>query len=141
MRSRRLVLTTICIAAALPVAVDAAIPRPVPLAPKNRASLSVGRTPTFKVRSTGSGPVYLYISKSARRNGEGVIKHDQHIQQMKRKPGTSTFVVKPKYYSFTGYWAATRGKYYWQSFRIKCGEETKSSDCSVEGPVRSFTLN
>lgn len=141
MRSTRLALTTIFIAAAVPVAVEAAIPRPVPLAPKNRAALKAGPTPTFKVRSTGSGSVWLLISKSPKRNADGVIKSDQHIHKMRRKPGTSTFVQKPKSYTFPGFWAVTKGKYYWQSFRIACGEETRDDDCSVEGPVRSFTIN
>src|SRR4051812_21774726 len=139
MRTTRLVSLTVVIAALLPVAVDAALPRPVPLAPKNRAALTVGRTPTFKVRSTGEGTVWLYVSKSAKRNADGVIKHEAVIQQMHRKSG-STFVVKPKYYNYPGFWAGVRRKYYWQSFRIACGEEARSSDCSVEGPVRSFTL-
>jgi hypothetical protein len=140
MRKTRLALATLALAAVLPVAVDAAIPRPVPLAPKNRATLNAGPTPTFKVRSTGAGTVWLHISKSPKRNANGIIKHDQHIQQMRRKTG-STFVVKPKSYTFPGFWAVTKGKYYWQSFRIACAEETRSSDCDVEGPVRSFTIH
>jgi hypothetical protein len=139
MRSARIALPIIAAAALAPVAVEAAIPRPSPVAPKNKASLPVGKTPTFSVRSTGDGTVWLHVSKSAKKNGEGVIKNEHVITQMKKKKGSS-FAVKPKYYNYPGFWAGTKGKYYWQSYRIACGEEPKSSDCKVEGPVRSFTL-
>ena len=133
-------MLVVAVAAVLPMAVGAAIPRPAPLSPKNKASLPAGKTPTFTVRSTGKGTVWLHISKSPKRNGEGVIKSEALITQMHKKRG-STFSVKPKYYNYPGFWAATKRKWYWQSYRIACGEETKSSDCKIEGPVRTFTLH
>ena len=118
--------------------VGAAIPRPVPLAPKNRAVLSAGKTPTFKVRSTGTGSVWVHVSKSAKRAGDGVIGHDASIGQARKKNGV--FVYHPRFFNYPTFWANQTRKWYWQSYRIACGEETKSSDCKVEGPIRTFTL-
>jgi hypothetical protein len=139
MTFRRIALPAVALACLLPVAVEAAIPRPSPIAPANKASLARGKTPTFKARSTGDGTVWLHVSKSPKKNRDGVIKSEHVINQMKKKSG-STYTVKPKYYSYPGFWAATKGKYYWQVHRIACGEEAKSSDCKVEGPVRSFNI-
>jgi hypothetical protein len=138
-RTAKIAVPLIAIAALAPVAVEAAIPRPSPISPKNRATLPVGKTPTFTVRSTGEGTVWVHVSKSARKSADGVIRHDAFIGQARRK-SRSTFSVKPKYYDYPGFWAGTARKWYWQSFRIACGEESSSNDCKVEGPVRSFTL-
>jgi hypothetical protein len=140
MRTARVAVAAIAVAAVAPVAVDAAIPRPAPLAPKNKASLPVGKTPTFKVRSSGSGTVWVHVSKSAKRDRDGVIAHDATIGQAKRKPGTTTFVYHPKFFQYPAFWANQAKRWYWQSYRIACGEETGSNDCKVEGPIRSFTL-
>src|SRR3954451_16464932 len=136
MPTARLALILVAIAALAPMTVGAAIPRPAPVSPKNGASLPVGKTPTFKVRSTGKGTVWVHVSKSKRRDREGVIGNDALIQQAKRKRG-SLFVAKPKFFDYPGFWANTKRKWYWQSYRISCGEEARSSDCKVEGPVRS----
>lgn len=138
--TRLALLTTLCVLAVAAVAISA-IPRPSPLAPKNKASLPVGKTPTFKFRSTGTGPQWVHVSKSARRGADGVIKFDADLGQAKKRPGTTTFTYKPKYYSFSTFWANRKRTYYWQAFRISCGEEdTTNEDCKVEGPVRRFTL-
>jgi hypothetical protein len=135
MRTIRLALAVLAVAAVVPMAVIAQIPKPTPLSPKNKAVLPVGKTPTFKVRSTGEGTVWIHISKSARKTREGVIKNDAHIGQAKKR-GT-TFTHKPKFFNYPTFWANTSRKWYWQAYRIACGEQ---SDCKVEGPVRSFTL-
>lgn len=138
MRPARLALVTLIIATAVPLTVGAAIPRPAPISPKNGARLHVGKTPTFKIRSSGQGSVWVHISKSPKKDKTGVIKNDASIGQAHKKG--RYFVYKPKFYNYPGFWANTAKKWYWQAFRIACGEEPKSSDCNVEGPVRSFRL-
>ena len=135
MRTARLALILLTIAALAPMTVGAAIPRPTPVSPKNGAKLPVGKTPTFKVKSSGSGTVWVHVSKSGKKDSEGVIGSDALIIQAHKKG--SLFVIKPKYYNYPGFWAGTKRKWYWQSYRIACGEQ---SDCKVEGPVRTFTL-
>lgn len=139
MRTIRLALVVLALAALVPLAVGAAIPRPAPVSPKNGAALPVGKTPTFKIRSSGKGTVWVHISKSSKRDRTGVIKNDASIGQAHKKG--RYFVYKPKFYDYPGFWANHAKKWYWQAFRISCGEEPNSSDCNVEGPVRSFRLH
>jgi hypothetical protein len=120
------------------MAVGAAIPRPAPISPKNLATLPVGKTPTFKVRSSGSGTVWVHVSKSAKRKSDGVIANDASIGQAKKSRGI--FVYHPKFFQYPAFWANQAKRWYWQSYRIACGEEANSSDCKVEGPIRSFRL-
>ena len=136
MRPVRLALALLSIAAIAPMTVGAAIPRPIQLSPKSGAVLPVGKTPLFKVRSTGSGTVWVHVSKSARKDSEGIIGNDALIVQARRKSG-STFQVKPKFFNYPGFWANTKRKWYWQSYRIACGEQ---DDCKIESKVRAFTL-
>jgi hypothetical protein len=140
MRTPKIVLAAAAVAALTPVAVEAAIPRPSPVAPKNRAVLPAGKTPTFKVRSSGAGTVWVHVSKSARKDRDGIIANEASIGQAKRKTGT-LFVYKPKFFQYPAFWANQKRKWYWQSYRIACGEEANSNDCKVEGPVRTFRLN
>jgi hypothetical protein len=139
MRIVRLATVVVAIAAIAPMTVGAAIPRPSPVAPKSRASLPAGKTPTFKVRSSGEGTVWVHVSKSARRDGEGVIGNDASIGQARRSG--KLFVYHPKFFQYPTFWANLKRKWYWQAYRISCGEETKSGDCKVEGPVRTFRLH
>ena len=139
MRLARLVALVVSIAIVAPMTVGAAIPRPIPVAPKNRASLPAGKTPTFKVRSSGKGTVWVHVSKSAHRDADGIIGTDASIGQAHKSHGV--FVYKPKFFSYPAFWANQKRKWYWQSYRISCGEETKSTDCKVEGPIRTFRLH
>ena len=77
-------------------------------------------------------------SSVGRRLHPGVIANDASIGQAHKSHGV--FVYKPKFFNYPGFWANQKRKWYWQSFRISCGEEAKSSDCKVEGPIRTFTL-
>jgi hypothetical protein len=138
-RIASLIAVLAALAAVIPLAVGAAIPRPIPLAPKNKASLPAGKTPLFKVRSTGDGTVWIHVSKSARKGDDGVIGSDALIAQAHKKRGI--FQLRPKFYNYPGFWANTKRKWYWQSYRIACGEEESESDCKVEGPVRTFKLH
>ena len=140
---KRVVLLTVLAVLALTAVAVSQISRPVPISPKNRAALPAGKTPTFKFRSTGGGTHWVHVSKSSRRAADGVIKNDQAIGQARRVTGTTTWRFKPKYYNFPGFFMnpRQRGKtFYWQAFRIKCGEETNENDCKVEGPVRRFKV-
>lgn len=135
MRMARLALALLIVAVAVPTAI-AQIPKPSPVSPANGASLPAGKTPTFKVRSSGAGTVWIHISKSARKNREGVIGNDAHIGQARKVRGT-TFSHKPKFFNYPAFWANQRRTWYWQAYRIACGEQ---ADCKVEGPVRRFRL-
>ncbi len=139
MRMVRLAVLVTSFAILAPMTVGAAIPRPSPVAPKNRASLPAGKTPTFKVRSSGKGSVWVHVSKSAHRDADGIIGNDASIGQAHKSGGV--FVYKPKFFQYPTFWANQKRKWYWQSYRISCGEETKSSDCKVEGPIRTFNLH
>ena len=137
---RRLAPLTLILVLAFTAVAGSQISRPSPISPKNRASLPAGKTPTFKFRSSGGGTHWVHVSKSAKRNAEGVIGYDATIGRARKVSGT-TWTYKPKYYNFPAFWANQRGKtFFWQAFRIKCGEETNSNDCKVEGPVRRFRL-
>jgi hypothetical protein len=135
MRPIRLAFILVAVAALAPMTVGAAVPHPSLVSPANGARLPVGKTPLFKVKSTGKGTVWIHVSKSARKDSEGVIGNDALIGQAHKK-GT-TFQLKPKFYNYPGFWAKTKRKWYWQSYRIACGEE---SDCKIESKVRAFTL-
>jgi hypothetical protein len=134
----RLAFLAAVTAALVPISVMAAIPRPVPIKPKPNATLAVGKTPWFKVRSTGRGTVWVHVSKSAKRGADGVIGDDAVIAQAHRKG--RFFVVRPQSFDYPGFWAKQRKKWYWQPYRIACGEERRAHDCKVEGRVRSFRL-
>jgi hypothetical protein len=128
----------VAIAALTPMTVSAETVRPAPVSPKNGARLPVGKSPTFKVRSSGSGSVWILVSKSAKRGKDGVIGDDAAIGQAHKRG--RFYVVKPKFFNYRGFWANQKKKWYWQAYRIACGEEPNASDCKVEGPVRSFRL-
>jgi hypothetical protein len=134
----RAALLATAIAALAPVTVGAAVPRPRPVVPRNGAQLRAGETPAFRIRSTGRGTVWVNVSKSSKRSRDGVIGSDAVIVQAHKKH--MYYVVKPQFFKYPGFWANQRRKWYWQPYRIACGEEPKASDCKVEGPVRSFRL-
>jgi len=106
-----------------------------PVSPKKGATVPVNTRPTFKVKVSGPGTVWIHVCKSKRKLENGLICSDELIQQMKRRGGRAS--VKPKMYSFPGFWLQTPGTYYWQVHRIHC---TGSSDCSLEGPTLKFKI-
>jgi hypothetical protein len=131
-------LLAVLMAALVPMTVGAATPRPVPIKPKPNAKLRAGKTPWFKVRSRGRGTVWVHVSKSSKRGVDGVIADDAVIAQAHRKG--KYFVVRPQMFDYPDFWAKEKKKWYWQAYRIVCGEEPKPRDCKVEGRVRSFRL-
>lgn len=134
---KRLAALTVLAILAMSAVAASQISRPSPISPKHRALLPAGKTPLFKFRSSGAGTHWVHVSKSNRRDSDGVIRSDATIGQARRASGT-TWTFRPKFYRYPAFWANQRGRtYYWQAFRIKC-EEADPDDCKVEGPVRRF---
>lgn len=137
---RVIILTLIALVATAAVAVSQ-IQRPSPISPKNGASFRVGTTPTFKFRAAGSGERWVHVSRSSRRDSQGVIKPVQAAFGRAKRVRGNVYRFKPKHYDYSGSWSNQRRTYYWQAYRISCGEEdTTNDDCRVEGPIRRFRL-
>ena len=107
-----------------------------PLSPKAGATVPSGKAPTFKMRVHGKGVVFVHVCKSPKRHKDGTICHKESIGQA-HKHG-STYIYKPKFFNFPGFWMVTPGTYYWQAYRIEC--RSGSSDCKQEGPVVRFKV-
>jgi hypothetical protein len=100
-----------------------------PLGPSGK--IAVGKAPTFRVKVTKPGTVWIHVCKSKRKDSDGVICKTEVIAQARKKSGV--FRHKPKLYTFPGFWLQTPGTYYWQAHRIQC--EGDLSDCLQEGPI------
>ncbi|MEA2123984.1 MAG: hypothetical protein QOI80_766 [Solirubrobacteraceae bacterium] len=136
MRTRLVALLTfLAVAVAVPAAIAATKHGITPTAPKKNATVKAGSRPTFRGRVKGPGVVYVYVSKSAKKNKDGLIGHKEMIQQAKVSKGH--FKVKANYFDYPTFWLNTPGTYYWQAHRINCGE---GSDCNQEGPVVKFKV-
>jgi hypothetical protein len=121
----------------LPASASAATKNGVtPLAPKAGKSVPAGKSPTFKVRSTGPGTVWVHVCKSKKKDKNGVICHRASIGQAKKKKGI--YVYKPQFFDFPAFWLNSPGRYYWQAHRISC--DGTSSDCRQEGPIVRFRV-
>jgi hypothetical protein len=137
--SARLTLTLVAAGLlAVPPAASAATKHGItPLAPKAGKSVPAGKSPTFRMRAKGGGPVYVHVCKSKRKDSDGVICHKADIGRAKKKHGTYRF--KPTFFDFPAFWLNTPGTYYWQAHRIKC-EGGDISDCRQEGPITKFKV-
>jgi len=107
-----------------------------PLSPKAGSSIPAGKSPTMRARVKGKGTVWFHVCKSKKRDREGVICHDELIQQAKKRKGV--YVVKPRFFDFPEFWLNNPGRYFWQAFRIQC--EGDLNDCKQEGPVTRFRV-
>ena len=117
---------------ALPTAASAATKHGItPLSPPAGSTVPAGKSPTFKMRVKGKGPVYVHVCKSKKKKKDGRICFKADIGRAHKKGGVFRF--KPKFYDFPGFWLVTPGTYYWQAFRIAC--EGDLSDCYQEGQV------
>lgn len=105
------------------------------MTPKAGAKIPVAKRPTFKMKVQGEGTVWVHVCKSKKKDAEGVICSDESIGQAKKKGGFFTY--KAKYFDFDGFWLNTPGTYYWQAFRISCGE---GSDCRQESKIIKFKV-
>jgi hypothetical protein len=107
-----------------------------PLAPKAGKSVPAGKRPTFKVRATGGGQVWVHVCKSRKRDKTGLICSTEAIGRAKKKGGSYKF--KAKFFDFPEFWLNSPGTYYWQAHRIAC--EGNLSDCRQEGPIVKFRV-
>ena len=122
---------------ALPTAAFAATKNGItPTAPKAGKTIPAGERPTMKGRVRGSGPVYVYVCKSKRKDGDGLICSDEAIQKARKRAGR--FSVKLRFYDYPGFWLNSPGTYYWQAHRIAC--EGDLDDCRQEGPIVRFKV-
>lgn len=106
-----------------------------PKTPKAGATVDVGSRPTFSGRFKGPGQIYVYVSKSRKRDADGLIGKDAMIQRARKKDGR--FKTRAKFFDFPAFWLNTPGTYYWQAHRINCAE---NDDCQQEGPVVKFKV-
>jgi hypothetical protein len=105
-----------------------------PLAPKAGQSVPAGKSPTFKLRVKGKGPVYVHVCKNKKKNAEGLIcaRDQESVGRARRKGGVYRY--KPRFFDYPGFWLNSPGTYYWQAHRIAC-EGGNISDCRQEGPI------
>ena len=107
-----------------------------PVAPKAGGKIPAGKAPTFKMKVSGPGTVWLHVCKSKKKDADGVICSTESIGRA-HKSG-SQYVYKPKLYNYPGFWMVRPGTYYWQVFRIDCSSGT--SDCNQEGPITKVVV-
>jgi hypothetical protein len=137
MRTRHLLALAAVLSLALPATAPAATKNGItPLAPKAGATVTLGESPTFRMRARGPGQVWVYVCDSARKLRFGVICNESSIGRARRVSGV--FRYKPRFFDFPEFWLNTPGTYYWQAHRIQCTGQ--NSDCSQEGPVVRFKV-
>jgi hypothetical protein len=120
---------------AVPTAASAATKNGItPLAPKAGSSVPAGKSPTFKMRVSGPGQVWVYVCKSKKKKAQGTICDRPGIGRARKKAGI--FQFKPKFFDYPAFWLNTPGTYYWQAYRISC----TGSDCRQEGPIVKFKV-
>ena len=135
----RLLAVLAGLALAAPAITDAATKSGItPVAPKAGKAVKTGTRPVFKVRSRGKGPVWVAVSKSAKRNADGVItsSDDTFFKRMRKSGGL--FQARATYFDYPEFWLNAPGTYYWQAFRIDCKGDL--DDCKREGPVVKITV-
>ena len=106
------------------------------VSPKSGAKVKTGTRPTFKVKVSGQGTVWVHVCKSKKKDSDGVICSDELIHQMKKKGSTAS--LKAPFFDFPDFWLNSPGTYYWQAYRISC--ENGTSDCKQEGAVTKFKV-
>jgi hypothetical protein len=122
-------------------AVGASKPRQI--SPKRGAVLELGSRATFKAKDGTSAAkrygVWITVSTSKTRTANGDLKQTEigSFRRMKRKG--SSFRYKTEDYSFDTWFMAREGTYYWQVYRIDCGDPS-ARDCHVHSKVRSFKV-
>jgi hypothetical protein len=107
-----------------------------PLAPKAGKSVPAGKRPTFKIRATGGGQVWVHVCKSKKKDKTGLICTKESIGRAHKKGGV--FKYKAPFFDFPEFWLNSPGTYYWQAHRISC--EGDLSDCRQEGPIVKFKV-
>lgn len=107
-----------------------------PQTPKKGAKVAEGTRPTLKGKVSGRGSVFVHVSKQKKTDKDGVIGNKELITEAKVKKGR--FSVKAPYFDFPEFWLNSPGTYYWQAYRISCGED--GNDCLQEGPIVKFKV-
>ena len=128
-------LTVPAAGSAGPVATTAASGITV-VSPKSNAKVPTGGPLTFKMRVRGAGQVWVHVSKSKKKDSDGVIDNDAAIGRAKKKNGV--FQYKVKLFDFPTFWLNTPGTYYWQAHRINA--DSGAPDVRQEGPVIRFKI-
>jgi hypothetical protein len=108
-----------------------------PISPKKGDSVPAGKRPTFKLRYSGPGQIYVHVCKSNRKDDDGLICFDESIGKAKKTSGTRAS-YKAKFFDFPGFWLNNPGTYYWQAHRIHC--DAGVADCRLEGPTVKFKV-
>ena len=138
MSARRITLLLLTVALVLPTAAYAATKHGVtPTSPKAGSTVPVGSTPTYKGKFKGSGPIYVHVCKSKKKDKEGLICHTADIGKAKKHG--KKFSYKPTFYDYPEFYLNTPGTYYWQAHRIAC-EHGHIKDCRQEGPIVKFKV-
>ncbi len=138
MSARRITLLLLAVALVLPTAAYAATKHGVtPTSPKAGSTVAVGSTPTYKGKFKGSGPIYVHVCKSKKKDKEGLICHTADIGKAKKHG--KKFSYKPTFYDFPEFYLNTPGTYYWQAHRIAC-EHGNIKDCRQAGPIVRFKV-
>ncbi len=109
-----------------------------PVAPADGDSVPVGKAPTFSVRASGGGEVFVRICRSKAKRRDGLICARESVGRAKRGKG-GLYRYRPQFHDFPAYWLNRPGTYYWQGHRIKC-ERRRTKDCRQEGPVVSIEV-
>jgi hypothetical protein len=109
-----------------------------PISPKAGDSVPAGKRPTFKLRYSGRGQIYVHVCKSKRKDGDGLICSDESIGKAKKTSSTRAS-YKARFFDFPEFWLNSPGTYYWQAHRIAC-EGGDISDCRQEGPIVRFKV-
>jgi hypothetical protein len=109
-----------------------------PISPKQGDSVPAGKRPTFKLRYSGGGPIWVHVCKSKQKDADGLICSEESIGRAKKTSSTRAS-YKAKFFDFPEFWLNNPGTYYWQAHRIKC-ENGNLDDCRLEGPIVRFKV-
>jgi hypothetical protein len=127
---RRLIAMATLATLLLPAPAVFAVGGITPISPKRGDSVPAGKRPTFKLRYSGPGKIYVHVCKSRKKDEVGLICSKESIGKARKDDGRASY--KPKY------WLNNPGAYYWQAHRISC--ENGIEDCRIEGPIVKFTV-
>ena len=123
---------------AVPPAASAATKNGItPISPKAGDSVPAGKRPTFKVKYSGPGPIWVHVCKSKQKDADGLICSEESIGKA-RKTSSTRASYKAKFFDFPEFWLNNPGTYYWQAHRISC--ENGIDDCRLEGPTVRFKV-
>jgi hypothetical protein len=133
---RRLIAMATLATLLLPAPAVFAVGGITPISPKRGDSVPAGKRPTFKLRYSGPGKIYVHVCKSRKKDEVGLICSKESIGKARKDDGRASY--KAKYFDFPEFWLNNPGTYYWQAHRISC--ENGIEDCRIQGPIVKFTV-